>query len=196
MKNQASSDLNEAIATYCAQADECTFAELCELAFSLVGSNRYPAVVEAANSVMVRVSSDLFVKDESVHFDIEAIDRCIDSVMVGDVIGLKEIVVFAAYPSCGYSWNPFLLESFVRRFSCAFKYDALTQNSDNCGAIIRKHFSGDYHEAMARRLAESNISLEKKAVYDYLISAGLLARRRYGRIEPLIELAKQMRKDG
>ena len=196
VKNQASSDLNEAIATYCAQADECTFAELCELAFSLVGSNRYPAVVEAANSVMVRVSSDLFVKDESVHFDIEAIDRCIDSVMVGDVIGLKEIVVFAAYPSCGYSWNPFLLESFVRRFSCAFKYDALTQNSDNCGAIIRKHFSGDYHEAMARRLAESNISLEKKAVYDYLISAGLLARRRYGRIEPLIELAKQMRKDG
>ena len=196
VKNQASCDLNKAIATYCAQADECTFAELCELAFSLVGNNRYPTVVEAANSVMVRVSSDLFVKDESVYFDIKAIDRCIDSVMIGDVMGLKEIVIFAAYPSCGYSWNPFLLESFVRRFSRAFRYDVLTQNSDNCGAIIRKRFSGDYHEAMAHRLAESGISLEKKVVYDYLISVGLLARRRYGRIEPLIELARQIRKDG
>lgn len=196
VKNQTSNDLNEAIIAHCAQADECTFAELCELAFSLIGSNRYPTVVEAANSVMVRVSSDLFVKDESVHFDIEAIDGCIDSAIVGDVIGLKEIVVFSAYPSCGYSWNPFLLESFVRRFSRVFRYDALTQNSNNCGAIIRKRFSGDYHEVMARRLAESDISLEKKAVYDYLMSVGLLARRRYSRIEPLIELAKQIRKDG
>ena len=186
-------DLQNAIINYCVTKDQCTFSEVEEFSQNTVGEVRYPVLVEAIHKAMIRVDYDNFVSDGLVTFDIDGIDNALDAIIKRNVIGLKEINSFGAFPYCGYQWNLYLLESFCRRFSKKFKYDCATANSKNAGAIIRKSFLGNYHEAMAEAVAFSSTKLNESEVFDYLISSGLMMRRQYSEMSDLLNKASILR---
>ena len=142
---------------------------------------------------MVRISYDDFVADDHVQFDVPSIDQVLDTMVIGNGIGMKEITTFGAFPFCGYPWNLFVLESYCRRFSSKYKYDCITPNSRNGGAIIKKACNLSFHDIMVESVARSKVNLNKKDVYDYLIDSGLMIRRQYNDIERLINEAKALR---
>ena len=189
-------DTVAAIQQYCKAHETCTMAELQQIMQDVEGSVRYPVVIEAANAVMVRVSQDDFVTDDNVLFDVPGIDSALDNVVVGNGIGIKEVTTFGAFPFCGYSWNHFVLESYCRRFSAKYRYACMTPNSQNAGAIIRKNSDLSYHDIMAEALARSDVKLVEKDAFDYLITSGLLIRRRYSDMTALLQKAAALREGG
>lgn len=181
------------VENYCRARETCTVEELNQLMIDLTGEIRYPVIVEAANSVMVRIDKDSLVADSKITFDVEKIDAVLNDMVEGNVMGLKEFSSFATLPYCGFPWNHFLLESFCRRFSKRFRYACMTPNSNNAGAIVRKECDASYHELMAEAVAHANVGLNEKDVFEYLISSGLLLRKKYNNMDDLIQRSKDIR---
>ena len=182
---------------YCREADAVSFDELnaFEATFDPEGRTHSQCII-AGHKTMVRVSSDLFVSDGNVDFDIARIDEAIALYCHGNFIPLRGVTDFSLFPYAGYQWNLFLLESYVRRFSRVFKYDVRAVNSANIGAIVRKSFEySDYDDILALALAKSSVRLsEKEAVGDYLFNNGYIGWRNLGKSESkIIKSARELR---
>ncbi len=139
------------------------------------------------------VDANRFVSVDQFEFNEPNIDQILDTLIIGEAIGLKEITSFALFPDCNFSWNLYLLESFCRKYSNTFKYMAVTTNSRNAGAIVRKECNFDYHTLLAHTLATKNIPLSEEVVMDYLFDSGYIGRHSYKYLQELIELAAQLR---
>jgi len=177
------------VENYCLSKDEITIDELFEQWELRTGTHRQAEPLDVAYSTMIRIDASSFIKEDKVKFNEAEIDRALDTLIVGDAIGLKEITSFALFPECDYPWNLFLLESFCRRFSNTFKYMAVTTNSRNAGAVVRKECKYSYHELLAHVLVAKQVELNEDAVMDYLYDNGFIARHSYKNIKELIELA-------
>lgn len=186
-------DVSTSIDQYCHGRETCKMAELEAVMKETAGEVRYPIIIEAANTAMVRVDYDNFVADSKVMFDIAAIDLVLDEIVFEDGIGLKEIATFNAFPYCGYTWNLFLLESYCRRFSKRYRYACITPNSRNAGVIISKDNELDYHTIMAKAVARATIDINEKDVFEFLIASGFMIRRQYANMGALLELATAFR---
>lgn len=178
---------------YCRSIDKCSFQDLIDLERNLTG-DAYPWIaLEAGCTVLVRIAEDAFVAEKYVHFDVDGIDATLDLFVTGEYLPLKSVTTFATFPHCGQVWNLFLLESYCRRFSRRFRFDGLTMNSRNAGAIIRKSCGLAYAEIMAGAVAASGVVLKKTEVVEFLRSHGYIGRRFYARTGELIEQAKTLR---
>ncbi len=182
---------------YCREADAVSFDELnaFESTFDPEGRTHSQCII-AGHNTMVRVSSDLFVSDGNVDFDVSRIDEAIALYCHGSFIPLRGVTDFSLFPYAGYQWNLFLLESYVRRFSHILKYDVRAVNSANIGAIVRKSFEyNDYDDILAIALAKSSVRLsDKKAVGDYLFNNGYIGWRNLGKSESkIIKSARELR---
>ena len=180
------------LVTYCKAKPQISIDELFEQWEVMTGTHRQAEPLDIAYTYMIRVDAENFVSDNQVTFDTATIDKALDSVVVGEAIGLKEVTSFAMFPDCNFSWNLYLLESFCRRFSKTFKYMAVTTNSRNAGAIVRKECSLDYHNLIAHVLSEKKVELNEDAVMDYLFEKGFIARRSYKNLSDLIDLAAKL----
>lgn len=183
----------ELLEAYCKSKREISVEELFEQWEIRTGTHRQAEPLDIAYSVMIRVDAERFVSDEQVIFNEASIDKILDTLVQGEAIGMKEITSFALFPDCNYSWNLYLIESFCRRFSKTFKYMAVTTNSRNAGAIVRKECNYDYHTLLAHVLAVKGIALSDEIVMDYLYDNGYIARHSYKYIQDLIELASELR---
>lgn len=188
-KKGCSLNAKSAIKEYCKDKERCTLKELEMVMESVVGIKRHAEIVSAANDVMVRVNHNTFVKDCLITFNSDQIDSILEDMIMGDAVGLKEISSFALFPYCGVAWNLFLLESYCRRFSKKFRYECVTPNSKNAGAIVKKESPLSYHELMIESLAKASITLSEKESLDYLVSTGYLSRRQYSNIDDLLRQA-------
>jgi hypothetical protein len=185
---------------YCRKADAVSFDELnaFEATFDPEGRTHSQCLI-AGHNTMVRVSSDLFVSDGNVDFDVARIDEAIALYCHGNFIPLRGVTDFSLFPYAGYQWNLFLLESYVRRFSHVFKYDVRAVNSANIGAIVRKSFEyNNYDDILVLALAKSLVRLsDKKAVGDYLFNNGYIGWRNLGKSEgKIIRNARNLREEG
>lgn len=185
---------------YCRNFESASVEELCSFEASLYSEGRRPSTfLIAAHNVMVRVSADLFVDESKVRFDVDRTDEAIALYCRDNFIPIKNVVDFSLFPYVGYPWNPFLLESYVRKFSHIFKYDARAVNNSNIGVIVRKSFTYDkYDNILAIALAESPLSLNNKIeVADYLFDRGYIGRRSLGKSEiEILANAKKIREGG
>ena len=83
-----------------------------------------------------RISADLFVKDELVKFNVAATDDAIENFAQGKIIPLRSVNDFTNFPPVeNYSWNLYLLESFLRKYSKNFVLNFSYYNNSNIGAI-------------------------------------------------------------
>ena len=185
---------------YCREADSVSFEELNSLESTFDPDGRtHSLCLIAAHNTLIRVSSDLFVAESKVTFDIGKIDETISLYCQDDFIPLKKVVDFSLLPYAGYPWNLFLLESYVRKYSRKFKFDVRAVNSSNIGVIIHKSFSyDDYDDILAIALAKAHISLDdKKMVGDYLFENGYIGWRNLGKSEEkILSKAKTIREGG
>ncbi len=189
-------NIREILMKYCLEHDIVTFDEINELERSL-GEHSHSACLVAAYRVMVRVNRDLFVADNEIDFDIDQIDATLEVLCPSDYVPLQSIKDFSLFPYVGYPWNGFLLESYVRRFSQRFRFDAPSVNSKCAGAIIRRA-SGftDYRKILADAAAKADIPLDEETVTEFLAKRGFLGRRSLSQAGSVVAEAKKIRERG
>ena len=189
----AGKDTYTAVLEFCRKQEKCTYDRLVRIAEKVAGTVRTPEVIEAANSVMVRIDKDNFIADGLISFDVDRVDSALDQIVTNEFIGMKEITTFSTLPFCGYGWNLFLLESYCRRFSKKYGYVTRRANSSNSGAVVAKTCELSYFDIMAEAVARSGRELSKDEVFDFLTETGYMERKRSSNIEKLIIFAKKLR---
>ncbi len=180
-------------ADYCRSYDRLKLDELLEFERELNGKICNQSLFVAYDT-MVRIDKDTFISEGEIKFHVEPIDNALARFVKKDVIPLWAVKSFTLFPYVdGYPWNLFLLESYCRRFSNLFKYQCLSVNSKNVGAIFRKSAGfTDYPAVLAYAVANSHIRLSEKEVGDYLFENGYIARRT-GIISNVITQARMLR---
>ncbi len=136
-------------------------------------------ILTVAHEQMVRVDKDLFVKDALITFDVDEVDKALRPFVKRKIIPLRGVTSFTGFPPVeGYSWNLFLLESFLRKYSRKYVYDAPAPNSVNAGAIYPKSMEfADYLDVQATVILQEKVPLEKSVVGEFLVSQGYRATR-------------------
>jgi hypothetical protein len=178
---------------HCRTVDKCTLDDLLNFERELTGEVHRWIPMEAGNQVLIRINKNSYVADKYVRFDVDAIDDAIEAVIKGDYVPLKTFTTFGTFPDCGQKWNLFLLESYCRRFSRAFRFDTPSVNSRNAGAIIRKSSGMNYTEIMTDAVAKSEILLTNESIGRYLYESGYTGRNTTSKASEIISKARIMR---
>lgn len=178
---------------YCRTIDKCSLDDLLNLERELTGEIHRWIPMEAGNTVLVRIDKNTYVADRYVHFNVSIIDEAIGLFVKGDYLPLKSFTTFGAFPHCGQTWNLFLLESYCRRFSRVFRFDAPSVNSRNAGATIRKSCSMDYMEIMTDAVANADVPLKATAVGKFLYESGYTGRSTTAKVDEIINKAMAIR---
>ncbi len=181
------------IKKYCRTIDKCSLDDLLNIEKELTGEVRRRIPMEAGNTILVRIDRETYVADRYVHFNADMIDEAIELFVKGDYLPLKSFTTFAAFPDCGQEWNLFLLESYCRRFSRKFRFDAPLVNSRNAGAIIRKSCGLNYTEIMTDAVANAVIPLKNTVVGKFLYESGYTGRSTTAKVSEIIDKAKTIR---
>ena len=181
------------IKEYCRGVDKCSLDDLMNYEKEVTLNNSSRFSLEAGSVMLVRIDRYNYVADRYVHFNVEEIDAAIENTIKGNYLPIKEFMTFAAFPDCGQPWNLFVLESYCRRFSYKFYFDAPSVNSRNTGAVIRKNCELDYTEIMADAVAKSNISLTENLICRFLFESGYIGRSTTSRANEIIDKAKIIR---
>lgn len=165
-------DLTQTLRNFIAEHDELSVEKLFDFAKK---SNTAPHfVLSAAHEKMIHVEKNLFVKDALINFDVAGVDEALTPFVQGKIISLRAVTSFTGFPPVeGYSWNLFLLESFLRKYSHRYTYDTPAANNSTTGAIYPKSmkFEG-YLDVQASAVVQENVPLEKTAVEEFLIGQG------------------------
>lgn len=178
----------------CRTIDKCSLGELIDCANSLIGNIDSRICIEAGNTVLIRLDSDTYVSDKYVNFDSDAVDDAIEMLISGNYLPLKSFTTFGTFPDCWQTWNLFLLESYCRRFSKKFRFDSLSVNSQNIGAVIRESCSLKYTDIMVDAVVNIGVPLTDSAVGEFLLNSGYIGRRRASLISEVIDKAKVSQK--
>lgn len=184
----------QTIRIFLADKDKISVEELAEFARTLTGSRKSNFEIAIAYETMTRVEKNLFVRDSLVTFDVAATDAALTPFVQGKIISLRNVTSFTDFPSVApYSWNLFLLESFLRKFSQKFSFDSSSFSSLNTGAIFPKsmHFK-NYRHVQAAVVAQENIPLDKNSVDNFLVSQGYRVQRIANVTEDIIRKAKKI----
>ena len=187
--------VKDLLVDFCARHDELSVNEVIARGreFDNVPSNYG---LTAAFVTMTRVSKDLFVKDEHVHFDVDGTDAALNNfVQDKTVIALRDVTSFATFPPVeNFIWNLYLLESFLRKFSRQFRFYTSATNNSLVGAICpRKKFFLDYLAVQSEAVAQADIPLDTKSVDDFLIDKGYRMKRIKKVTEEIIAWARLFR---
>ena len=192
VKKKQRGDSTQGLRNFVAAQEELSADELIASAkkFKLAPSVGLSVAYES----MIRVSKDLFVKDNRITFDVAAIDEALTPFVQGKIIPLRAVTSFTGFaPVEGYSWNLFLLESFLRKYSRRYTYAAPDANSASVGAIYPKSMKfKDYREVQASAVVQDDVPLEKSAVEKFLVGQGYRKNRIDKVIADIIIRAQEM----
>ena len=128
---------------------------------------------------MIRTDADHFVSKDEIEFDVASIDEKIALFCNRPVISLADINSFNLFPYVeGYSWNSFLLASYIRHYSKMWKFEGIDGRKDVVGAIIDPEMQyKDYDELLMTAVAFSDIELEENEVAGFLVEHGFRMRK-------------------
>lgn len=158
--------------------EQVTLAEVEDYERELTGHHAVLGIAAAGNT-MVRIDHDHYVSDASIQFDVEAVDRAIALFAGNRIIPISAITSFTSFPEVpGYSWNLYLVESFLRRFSKRFTIDGGPAQMSYVGGI----FSADrrfenYEDRLAHAVIQDGIALTEDAIGRYLTERKYILRR-------------------
>ncbi|MBR3051009.1 MAG: hypothetical protein IKI08_07690 [Selenomonadaceae bacterium] len=141
---------------------------------TLLLSGNEVTVLSNALKIMVRVSEKIFVKATRIKFDIDEIDAALTPFVQEKIIPLKAVTSFSGFPPVeGYSWNLFMLESFLRRYSRKYRFMTQCAGNANIGAIYPRSMKfKDYFDVQLAAILNANVPLEKNAVKNFLSEQG------------------------
>lgn len=143
----------------------------------------------------IRINQQEFIGHISIKFPKKEIDDAIGLFCLNKYVPIKAINQYGSFPDIGFSWNEYLLESYVFNHSEQYKLIHNTFNENVCvGAIVKKNCEiNNADELFADVLANSSIVLNSVKALDYLCDEGFLARRNYKGIDSIIIKAQELR---
>lgn len=141
--------------------------------------NQPTTIVSAAIYHMIRVDRATFVNEDAVTFDVDAIDRAIEQFVGARVIPLINITSFTAFPEVeGYSWNLYMLDCYLRRFSKKFTMNGNPAQTNIVGAVSPKSLQFENYDAiMAYAVVQDGVEISESAISEYLLKKHFILRR-------------------
>lgn len=182
--------------SFCREHERCTVQSVMDRAVELTGLPNRQNAFYALYSTMVRIDKDYFVAPSQVEFDISQIDDVIESIIGNGFSAVKGITTFAPFPSCGQSWNHYLLESYVYTYSKKYRLHCKNFNDKNAGIIGSRTLGLSYDEMLVEAAAKSNVPLTVESIGQYFFETGLTAKRKYASLPEIIEKARDLREEG
>lgn len=139
----------------------------------------------------VRINQNDFVCDSRFVVDVEAVDEVI-SLYCKDYSPLGAFVDFSRFPLIDYSWNRFLLYSYVLRFSKQFKLVQLSYPGKDkaCGVIVNREYDYPDFDSVAYHLFCKKCFRTVDEAKEYMYQNGYIATRQYKNAEELLKKAK------
>ena len=168
----------EILSSFCRSRNSLTLDEINTYGQNLLG-NQPTTIVSAAIHNMIRVSRTNFVSDDQVFFDVKAIDDALEQFIPEKVIPLSAVTSFTSFPDAeDFSWNWFMLDCFLRRFSEKFSIIGGPAQTGVVGGVFPKsmHFDS-YVDMMAYAILQEGIELSENKVADYLVGKKYILRR-------------------
>lgn len=181
----------EIFARYCGEREQITIEEIKALASEMNTAIYW----ESIRDETIRISDEIFLKNDKVSFDVDTIDKILDTLCDGKYLPLKNIGLFMHFPTLSIPWNGYVLESYVHKYSKKFKLlHASFLASGFCGAMVRKE-SGieDYRALIVDVLANTNQWDDKNTALEFLVNQGYQQRRKYADIGKVVHEAKLLR---
>lgn len=144
---------------------------------------------------MIRISSTELVNKRLFEFDIDAIDKHLESVCDEDYIALKDIRLFISFPPINYKWNGFILYSYLLLFSRKFSLQVNGFSEKDYFGVMLKNSSSlkNYDEIAADYLSNNNTWNNEKEAINCLINAQFQKGVSCKNIAYIVKMAKQKR---
>lgn len=176
---------------YAKERDMVTVNELRELSDNL-GT---PIYWDNIMNQMIRISSSELVNKRLFNFDIEAVDKHLETICDRDYVLLKDIRLYLSFPPLNYKWNGFILYSYLLLFSRKF---SIVRHgfvySDYFGAMVKNTSPlQSYEQIAADLLSKDNSWNDEKSALKCIINAGLQKNSANKHIASIIKMAKQIR---
>lgn len=177
-----------------------TLQEYSEYLFDNAIENRSNILREAIDGKFLRINSEIFVSLKEISIDlyfVEQVDLVIYKYLVDDIIPVESIKNFILFPTFEYSWNEFLLDSFIRTFSLKFTTFMLSDTNSQANSVIitKNSFYQTTEEIFVKVLSSADKAIPFSNVdeaLDYLFQNGYIARRRMKNIDQLYRKAKSL----
>lgn len=179
--------------SYAKEHESFTLAELA----SFAKEKNIPIYWESTfDGGAVRITEKEFVNKKLISFDVDAIDNVLKSMCEGDYLSLKRVPnsMMVHFPACGYSWNGYLLQSYLYSFSKAFKLccNSLSK-SGYYGAMVRRNCEliESYEQLVEHVLLDDNTWQTEDDALALLVEMGYQARHRLNGIDKIIAKIRQ-----
>lgn len=189
-------DASVLLRAYCCDKEKCTIAEVMDRCVELIGAPNKQYAMRALYDSMIRIDEKTFVSDYHISFDIESIDALLTNMIGNGFVPIKGITTFALFPSCGTSWNHYVLESYCYRFSKKYRLSVLNFNDKNAGLIESVKLSLTYTDMLCEAAAKAPVTLTPEAVGDYFFENGYTAKRKYSNLPDIVIQANKIRERG
>ena len=153
--------------------------------------------LKTAHEEMARVDRDRFVAPGMVPFDIAAIDSAIANVCEDVPMPLGSFTNLSNFPAVpGWTWNAYLLESFLRRSSAEFRLLSSTSfTKDPTGAVVPRKLDDcspeDIFAVIARRCG---VAAETEEVGNFLVATQCIMRRTPKTVGAVVARMKELEK--
>lgn len=136
---------------------------------------------------MVRINANELVRKDLVHFDIKAIDRVLEEMCQDEYIPINDITLFLHFPASNYSWNIFVLESYLK-YSNEFElYHVSYSENGVFGIVVRKNsIHKDYRQVVIDMLAKNNEWTDEATALAWIVKKGCQARKRWTGFDKVI----------
>jgi hypothetical protein len=176
---------------YCRDREQVTVDELKKLASDMDTIIYWDAVREET----IRISEDVFLRNDRVLFDIDKVDEVLDSFVENDYVSIKEIGLFMLFPTTNVKWNGYVLESFVYKYSKKYKLiHATFSASGYFGAVVKSSsIIADYRTLIVDALSNTDEWKDNESALEWLVNKGYQQRKKYSDIEKVIHEAKLIR---
>lgn len=187
-------DYDEIFRSFAANHSRLTLSEITEFQREIDMTRIY------WNSIMkemIRISPEELVNKDNVHFDIEAVDSVLDTMCPGEYEALKNIDIFISFPACGYKWNGYVLESYLRDYSKLFRLEQMSISSDEFNGVMVRRTSllKEYNDVAADMLAHNDSWNDEKTALRCLVNEGFQQRAANKKIGEIIKKAKHIREN-
>lgn len=179
---------------FCRKHPEVTLEQIFAVAsdFNITGY----LVMAMMHEEMVRVELERFTAPSLVTFDIASIDQALASCFANKVMPLGAFRDFLRFPAVpGWSWNPYLLEAFLRRASHDFLLlTPSAASKEVAGVVVRKDDDiVDVLDACAMVAVDAALPADDESVIgDYLQQNGCILRRRASMIAEITARMKMI----
>lgn len=182
-------DIRSLYTNFCKRREKFTLFELEEFRDSI--NQNY---IDWNGVIMqsVRVDNKTFIRRDIVNFDVQKIDDAIDKYCVKEYLSFNDIINFTEFPTIGYAWNNYVLESYLFTSSRKFKLIHATFNSDKpVGGIVKINSKINDFDDLLEKVIKDNKLFDSEKAFVFLLENDFIKTRKVKNIDLLIERAKR-----